>query len=199
MEIRVFRLPLAACAQGGRRHCGDPAAVFHRTIASGPYDIGARLSAAGFFPSKVRKTAPRGHHSHRKSELICHEDISNGDRSLGEGRIVEYNAQVLAGPGAENATAIPLLHDIVSPIQRNDIQEGVGALNVSASEADVVIINAGSSAGSKDFTVHAIREIGEVLVHGVAMMPGKPTILGIVEGKAGDWEPRLCGFRGAIL
>jgi len=51
------------------------------------------------------------------------------------------------------------------------------------SEADVVIINAGSSAGSKDYTVHIVSEMGEVLVHGVAMMPGKPTILGTVKGK----------------
>ncbi|MBE0668523.1 MAG: molybdopterin biosynthesis protein, partial [Bacteroidales bacterium] len=51
------------------------------------------------------------------------------------------------------------------------------------SEVDVVIINAGSSAGSKDFTAHVISTMGEVLVHGVAMMPGKPTILGVINGK----------------
>lgn len=48
---------------------------------------------------------------------------------------------------------------------------------------DVVIINAGSSAGREDYTVHVLRELGEVLVHGVAMKPGKPVILAIVQGK----------------
>ena len=51
------------------------------------------------------------------------------------------------------------------------------------SDAHLVVINAGSSAGSEDYTAAAIKELGEVLVHGVAMMPGKPTILGIVDDK----------------
>jgi molybdenum cofactor synthesis domain-containing protein len=98
---------------------------------------------------------------------------------LGEGRIVEYNARVLAALVRE-CGGIPLVHPIVSDSQK-DIKKVLG--QSVDSEADVVIINAGSSAGSRDFTVHAIGEMGEVLVHGVAMMPGKPTILGIVEGK----------------
>ena len=47
----------------------------------------------------------------------------------------------------------------------------------------MVIINAGSSAGRDDYTVHVLRELGEVLVHGVAIKPGKPVILAIVDGK----------------
>ncbi|MEJ2071258.1 MAG: substrate-binding domain-containing protein [Syntrophobacterales bacterium] len=49
--------------------------------------------------------------------------------------------------------------------------------------ADVVLVNAGSSAGSEDYTYQAVAALGEVLVHGVAMMPGKPTLLGVVAGK----------------
>jgi putative molybdopterin biosynthesis protein len=48
---------------------------------------------------------------------------------------------------------------------------------------DIVIINAGSSAGSEDYTVKLIAELGEVLVHGIATKPGKPAILGIIKGK----------------
>ena len=48
---------------------------------------------------------------------------------------------------------------------------------------DMVIINAGSSAGTEDYTVHVLRELGEVIVHGVAIKPGKPVILAIVRGK----------------
>ena len=44
-------------------------------------------------------------------------------------------------------------------------------------------MNAGSSAGSKDYTVHIIEELGEVIHHGIAIKPGKPTILGVVQGK----------------
>jgi putative molybdopterin biosynthesis protein len=66
-----------------------------------------------------------------------------------------------------------------------DMEEEIRKALVLAldSNADMVLINAGSSAGSKDYTAHIISELGEVLVHGVAMMPGKPTILGLVRGK----------------
>ncbi len=47
----------------------------------------------------------------------------------------------------------------------------------------MVVINAGSSAGSADYTAEIIAELGEVLVHGVTMMPGKPTILGVIADK----------------
>ena len=47
----------------------------------------------------------------------------------------------------------------------------------------LVVINAGSSAGSKDFTAAIIQELGEVTLHGIAIKPGKPTILGMVQGK----------------
>jgi molybdopterin molybdochelatase len=47
----------------------------------------------------------------------------------------------------------------------------------------LIVINAGSSAGSKDFTAAIIQELGEVALHGIAIKPGKPTILGMVQGK----------------
>ncbi len=50
-------------------------------------------------------------------------------------------------------------------------------------ENDIVLINAGSSAGREDFTKDILAEIGEVVIHGVAIKPGKPVILAIVRGK----------------
>lgn len=47
----------------------------------------------------------------------------------------------------------------------------------------IVIVNAGSSAGSMDFTADLIRDNGQLLFHGLAIRPGKPTILGLVRGK----------------
>ncbi len=140
------------------------------------YDMGALISG-GVFSVNVRKR-PRVAIIPTGSELIGHEDIVE-DETLEEGRIVEYNARVLAGLVRE-CNGIPLVHDIVSDSEK-EIKKVLR--KYVDSEADVIIVNAGSSAGSKDFTVHAIGEMGEVLVHGVAMMPGKPTILGIVEGK----------------
>lgn len=53
----------------------------------------------------------------------------------------------------------------------------------SVKENDITIVNAGSSAGTEDWTVHVLKELGEVIVHGVSMKPGKPVILAIVNGK----------------
>ncbi len=54
------------------------------------------------------------------------------------------------------------------------------------SECDVVLITAGSSASTRDMTAEVIRQLGEpgVLVHGINTRPGKPTILGVCNGKA---------------
>ena len=58
------------------------------------------------------------------------------------------------------------------------------SVQMAAEKYDMVIINAGSSAGTEDFTVQVLRELGEVIVHGVAMKPGKPVILAKVNNKA---------------
>lgn len=54
------------------------------------------------------------------------------------------------------------------------------------SECDLLIITAGSSASTRDMTAEVIRQLGEpgVLVHGINTRPGKPTILGVCNGKA---------------
>lgn len=94
------------------------------------------------------------------------------------GEIIEFNGTVIANYlrqwGAE-----PYLHEIV----RDKLQNLKQAVEEALPHSDVVIINAGSSAGREDFTVHVIESMGEVLVHGIATRPGKPTILGIIEGK----------------
>ncbi|CAG1012865.1 molybdopterin molybdotransferase [Anaerolineales bacterium] len=60
------------------------------------------------------------------------------------------------------------------------------AATKALSECDVVIITAGSSASTRDMTAEVIRQLGEpgVLVHGINTRPGKPTILGVCNGKA---------------
>jgi len=112
------------------------------------------------------------------SELVRHTEMEEGT-VLKQGRIIEYNSLMLAALVRE-CNGVPILYDIVP-----DVEEEIrAALNRAVdSDAEVVIINAGSSAGSRDYTVHMVGEIGEILVHGVAMMPGKPTILAAVKGK----------------
>lgn len=53
----------------------------------------------------------------------------------------------------------------------------------AVAENDIVIISAGSSAGTRDYTAEVVSGLGEVLVHGIAMKPGKPAIIGKIKGK----------------
>jgi len=141
-----------------------------------PYDVGALISG-GVFSVNVWQR-PRVAIIPTGSELVRHTEMEAG-ALLKQGRIMEYNSLVLAALVRE-CNGIPILYDIVP-----DVEEEIRAALTRAvdSEADVVVINAGSSAGSRDYTVHMVGEIGEILVHGVAMMPGKPTILAAVKGK----------------
>ena len=139
------------------------------------YEMGALL--AGGVLSVDVKEKPRVLLIPTGSELVPPEVLTDGEPE--PGKIVEYNSVILAGIVA-GAGGIPVRHPIVEDryeVLKQAIVEGV------RSDAHLIVINAGSSAGSEDFTAAAIRELGEVFVHGVAMMPGKPTILGMVEGK----------------
>ncbi|MGA2192770.1 MAG: molybdopterin biosynthesis protein, partial [Nitrospirota bacterium] len=97
---------------------------------------------------------------------------------LRKGDIIEYNSRMLAGM-ARQWGADAIRHDIV-PDSLDILKESI--LN-AARGADLVAVNAGSSAGSEDFTLHAIAELGEVILHGLNIKPGKPAVLGVVEGK----------------
>ncbi len=142
-----------------------------------PYDTGALISA-GAFSVKVYKRPlvaiiPTG------SELVHYKDLKE-TQPLKENEIIEYNSVILAGLVRESG-GIPVIYDIVPDVEEQILETMRKAVE---SDAHVVLINAGSSAGSKDYTAHLISQLGEVLVHGVAMMPGKPTILGVVNDKA---------------
>lgn len=141
-----------------------------------PFDVGA-LVGAGVFSIKVWEK-PRVAIIPTGTELIHYRDVEEKD-TLKQNKIIEYNSLVLAGL-VRDCNGIPIVYGIVPDVEEN-IREALK--KAIESEAHVVIINAGSSAGSKDFTASIINEMGEVLVHGVGMMPGKPTILGIVKDK----------------
>jgi molybdenum cofactor synthesis domain-containing protein len=141
-----------------------------------PYDVGALLSA-GVFSLKVRRK-PRVVIIPTGSELVHHRDIKGPDQ-LKKNQIIESNSLILAGLVKES-NSTPIIYDIVSDLE-GDIRETLK--RAVDSEADLVVINAGSSAGSKDYTANIISEMGEILVHGVTMMPGKPTVLGVVKDK----------------
>jgi putative molybdopterin biosynthesis protein len=106
------------------------------------------------------------------SELVAH-----GMRPA-PGQVVESNtvmaAAMLSVLGA-TCTRYPMVKDDPALI--------CDAIRGAVAENEIVIISAGSSAGTRDFTADVIAELGEVLVHGIAIKPGKPAIIGRVTGK----------------
>jgi putative molybdopterin biosynthesis protein len=133
-----------------------------------PVDLGALLAGGVLSVPIVKKPVvaviPTG------SELVQPtKDVHPGD-------IIEFNGTVFAnyleewGAEARNSGIIEDDPDRI----RQAILDGV-------EQSDIVIVNAGSSAGSEDYTVHIIEELGEVFTHGVATRPGKPVVLGKVK------------------
>ncbi|MBE6888211.1 MAG: molybdopterin biosynthesis protein [Ruminococcaceae bacterium] len=105
-------------------------------------------------------------------------EIIEPDQEPQEGDIIESNSRMFEAMAKQNG-ADPTRF---APIA-DDYDKLKNAIDKAIDEYDMVIVNAGSSAGTEDFTVHILRELGEVLVHGVAIKPGKPVILAIVKGK----------------
>lgn len=105
------------------------------------------------------------------------EIIEPGDE-IREGSIIESNSRMFENMVTEQG-GVPHRY----PILEDDYDKIKQAIQDAVKVSDVVLINAGSSAGRDDYTVHVLRELGEVLIHGVAIKPGKPVILAFVEGK----------------
>ena len=97
---------------------------------------------------------------------------------LKPGSIIEYNSLMLAAQTSQwGGDPVRL------PSQPDDRDVLRATLWDALEKHDVVVINAGSSAGSEDFTAPVVRDLGELLVHGIAIRPGHPVVLGIARGK----------------
>ncbi|MBW1770089.1 MAG: molybdopterin biosynthesis protein [Deltaproteobacteria bacterium] len=139
------------------------------------YEIGALLNG-GVFDVKV-KQKPRVLIIPTGSELIDQQDLTSGTPP--PGGVVESNSAIL-GALVKACGGEYLPHPIVPDIFEEILSE---VRKAAAGDADLVIVSAGSSAGSEDYTATVMAQLGEVLVHGVTIMPGKPTVLGIIDNK----------------
>ncbi|MBQ9406097.1 MAG: molybdopterin biosynthesis protein [Desulfovibrio sp.] len=142
-------------------------------VRIGPYELGALAAAGVLRPTVFRKATiaiiPTG------SEIVPLLQATDAD--LNAGRVLpEFNSLMLSACIGE-AGGQAVVRDIVP-----DEAEAIKAAIIAAVDdgAHVVLLNAGSSAGSHDYTAEVVRSLGEVLVHGIALMPGKPALLGTV-------------------
>lgn len=135
-----------------------------------PVDIAALL-AAGLETVPVLQRP-------RVAILPTGDELVASRRELKPGSILDVNSHMLAAAvrqwGGE-------------PTRCGIIKDKQEALEAAVQEAlqrhDMVLVNAGTSAGTEDFTFDVLSRLGEVFVHGVAIKPGKPVVLAICDGK----------------
>jgi putative molybdopterin biosynthesis protein len=165
------------------RLAGEDLVATEMVLTSGhtlrPADVAALLSC-GVTTVPVRRR-PRVEILPTGDELIDAAAPAVGARLVGAlppGRIVETNSHLIAGMTEEwggEAHRGQIVPDSPDAVR--------AAILTAAAQADVVALNAGSSAGRDDYVPAIIGELGELLAHGVDLMPGKPVALGVVGGR----------------
>ena len=142
-----------------------------------PVDVAA-LAAAGYVSITVRRRP-------RVAIVPTGDEIRPLGSALSPGEILDTNSLMLEGLLAEagcEAWSLPVVPDAPDALAT--------ALAGAAHTADLVLVIAGSSAGRGDHTGAVINRLGEVAVHGVAMRPGHPVILGVLSGNPLDESSR---------
>jgi molybdopterin molybdotransferase len=137
-----------------------------------PGDIGA-LMALGITEIKVYKLP-------RIGIISSGDEIVDPGQKIIPGQVRDINSYALSAI-VEKYGGIPKRYGIVPDLK----QELRNVLELAFTENDMVIVTAGSSASVRDHTAEVIQTIGKpgVLIHGVNVKPGKPTILAICDGK----------------
>ena len=157
------------------RRAGEDIDVGVRILPSGvrirPYDVGALL-ATGVTRVRVRVRP-------RVAVMATGNEVVEPTSQARPGQVIEYNSHIIAGMVAEWGGTTDY-----RGIVADDPDALSAALTAAANDADLVAVIAGSSAGRKDFTVEVLRELGEVFVHGVDVMPGKPASLSAIDDTA---------------
>ncbi|MFN3740758.1 MAG: molybdopterin biosynthesis protein [Thermodesulfovibrionales bacterium] len=105
-------------------------------------------------------------------------EIVEPGSELKRGNIIEFNSRFLGGLIEE--TGSEYRRYAITPDDKETLKRQVMK---ACSESDLVMIIGGSSLGREDLTADVVNEIGEVIVHGVNIKPGKPVLLGIVNNK----------------
>ena len=140
----------------------------HQAIS--PVDIAALLAAGLETISVLAKP--------RVAVIPTGDEIVATYRELKPGAILDVNSHMLAAAVRDwrgEATRYPIVRDDPAALEQ--------AVGEALAVNDIVVVNAGTSAGTEDFTATVLAGLGQVCCHGVAIRPGRPVILAVVEGK----------------
>lgn len=141
-----------------------------------PVDLGA-VAASGHTTVRVSRRP-------RVGILPTGDELVPVGQPPKRGEIIEYNSLVMAAQVSGWGG-----NPVRFPIVRDNFDRICEAVARAADECDLVLINAGSSAGSEDFSAQVVETLGELMVHGVAVRPGHPVILGMIEREQGRKVP----------
>jgi putative molybdopterin biosynthesis protein len=148
-----------------------------------PADLGA-VAASGYQEIKVARKP-------RVAILPTGTELVPIGSQLEPGDILEYNSLVIAAKikamGGE-PTRFPIIKDDLDLISLR-VEE-------AAQDHDLVLLNAGSSAGAEDFSAKVVEKLGQLLVHGVAVRPGHPVILGVIGSERSNERVPIIGVPG---
>lgn len=172
-EVEIFR---AVAVGENVLKVGEDVAAGQEVIAAGtrlrPAEIGGAM-ALGITQLSLAKKP-------RVAIISSGDEVIPPDEELAPGQVRDVNSYSL-GALVEDAGGIPVRYGILP--DRLEIMQGMA--EQALEENNLVVITAGSSASARDLTSQVIGELGEpgVLVHGVNLRPGKPTILAVCDGK----------------
>lgn len=141
--------------------------IFHRL---GPADLGALLAGGVTEVTVIARP--------RVAVIPTGDELVPASKSLERGDIPEFNGTIIAGYLTEWGA-----EPTVWPVAPDRLELLMGQVKKAIDEFDLVIVNAGSSAGREDYTCQVVQDLGELLIHGVATRPGKPVILGKAKDK----------------
>ena len=148
-----------------------------------PVDLGA-IAASGYQEINVARKP-------KVAILPTGTELVPIGSQLEPGDILEYNSLVIAAKvkamGGE-ATRFPIIKD--------DFDLICLSVEEAAREHDLVLLNAGSSAGAEDFSARVVEKLGQLLVHGVAVRPGHPVILGMIASDQSNNMVPIIGVPG---
>jgi putative molybdopterin biosynthesis protein len=133
-----------------------------------PVDLGS-IAACGYDSIEVTKQP-------KVAIIPTGTELVPIGKSPERGEIIEFNSIVLAGQVAEWG-GIPQRFEIVE----DDFEFIKSVVHKAAQSNDLILLNAGSSAGSEDFSANVVETLGRLVFHGVAARPGHPVIFGMIE------------------
>ncbi|GAP15193.1 molybdopterin molybdochelatase [Longilinea arvoryzae] len=148
-----------------------------------PVDLGA-AAASGHTHLRVSRKP-------RVAILPTGTELVPVGTSVKRGDIIEYNSIVLGAQARSWGAEVERY-----PISIDDFALIRSRVQAAADGHDLVLLNAGSSAGSEDFSSRVVEELGTLLVHGVAVRPGHPVILGLIRRSDGSGVTPIIGAPG---